>query len=159
VYINGGKSMIEVIRKISDIKDIDQLIRMIEKQIPHHQEESNSNRILSSLENALSESSRTVLFLYLSEHKKYQGFVFANVSSGLESGGDYFWMNELYIDTPYRKQKIGSKLLEFIEKWCKENKLKYMMGITFNDNITAKAFYKSQGFELSDVTWISKKVE
>ena len=149
--------MIQVIKEMSEIKDIKQLISLIKKQLPydsHH----DSRKILGSLENALSRKSSAVLFLCQSDQGTYQGFVFANVASGLESGGDYLWINELYIDEKYRHQSLGSQLIEFIEDWCKANELKYILCITHQDNLNAKAFYKNQGFNLSEVTWVSKKV-
>jgi GNAT superfamily N-acetyltransferase len=149
--------MIQVIKEMSEIKDINQLTSLIKKQLPSHSHHD-SRKILRSLENALSTKSSAVLFLCQSDQDTYQGFVFANIASGLESGGDYLWINELFIDEHYRHQRLGSQLIEFIEDWCKENELKYMLCITSQDNLNAKAFYRNQGFDLSEVTWVSKEV-
>ena len=71
--------MIQVIKEMSEIKDINQLTSLIKKQLPydsHH----DSRKILRSLENAFSRKSSAVLFLCQSDQVTYQGFDLSEVT-------------------------------------------------------------------------------
>lgn len=116
-------------------------------------------RLKKSLENALKPESRALLFLIYSEIDKLQGFAFANVCSGLESGADYLWINELHIDEMYRRQGLAAGLLDYIEDWARSQKMPYMACITSLNNTEAQSLYNSKDFNISKTIWVDKKME
>jgi GNAT superfamily N-acetyltransferase len=64
--------------------------------------------VRSSLAHALQPGSRAKLVV-LSEARTGEpaGFAFFNVGSGLESGGDYIWLNEIHVSESFRGQGGG----------------------------------------------------
>ncbi|MBN2794289.1 MAG: GNAT family N-acetyltransferase [Clostridia bacterium] len=149
--------MFKVIRKMEDIEHLSVLIDMIQKQMSHIGGQTDPVRIEEALKRGLSDQTRTVLFL-LTEKDQYQGFSFCNISTGLESGGDYLWMNELYVHEEHRRKSIGSQLVEHMERWCEENEIKNFLCMTSKENKEAQVFYEKKGFGLEEVIWVSKAI-
>lgn len=148
--------MIRVIRNYSDIPSEDQLLKMMGDQMSHIGSSADIERLKSALKNALKAESRVRLFLSISEDEELQGFAFANICSGLESGADYLWINELHIDKEFRQKGVAEELLEFIEKWAVEKNMPYMACITSSLNAPAQTLYKKKGFSISETLWVDK---
>ncbi len=150
--------------KISSIKDfnnilnIESLTILVQKQFESYGVNKTSDEILLSLQNALTSKSRSVLFLLQAEDDKDIGFAFCNINSGLESGGDYIWINELYISDEYRALGFGKKIISYIESWCKEHNLVYIACSTGEQNSVAQNFYKKLGYHISKTIWVDKSI-
>ncbi|MGL1893673.1 MAG: GNAT family N-acetyltransferase [Spirochaetaceae bacterium] len=140
----------------SKIENVESITMLIKKQFESYGVNKSSDDIIKSLKNALSPRSRSVLFIL--EVDKNIGFVFCNINSGLESGGDYIWINELFIDEDYRKCGYGNKLISYVELWCKSNNLVYMACSTGENNKVAQHFYTKLGYELSKTIWVDKSI-
>ncbi|MFA6427668.1 MAG: GNAT family N-acetyltransferase [Candidatus Magasanikbacteria bacterium] len=54
---------------------------------------------------------------------------------------------DLYVDARYRKQKIGLKLMNMMNKYFKQLKCKTMYVEVFAPNSIAREFYREYGFE------------
>lgn len=148
---------IKIYRSFSDIPDIDRITSLIRAQLASYGAQKEENAIQAALQNALKSDSRSVLFA-LEKQDTEIGFAFCNICSGLESGGDYLWMNEIYIHKEHRKQGHGKELLSFIEKWSKEQNLKSLLCVTGTENLNAREFYKSSGYDISQAIWVSKSL-
>jgi len=148
--------MINVIEKIEEIEKIDKIIELIEKQMLVIGNDKSKDDILTSLKNALKYGSRVKLFLYKTSSSKLAGFAFCNICSGLESGGDYLWINEIYVDELFRGQGIGEEMLKYIENWSLNNDILYLSCITSKSNNSSKNFYKKLSYELNDIVWVDK---
>lgn len=64
-----------------------------------------------------------------------------------------FWNNTAYIDhlavdTQWRRQGIGTKLIDQVVEWAREKGLPALMLETQDDNVPACRFYEAYGFEL-----------
>lgn len=151
--------MIKVIRNYSEIPSEQELLRMMGDQMAHIGSSTESERLKSALKNALKTESRVCLFLSLSEKEELQGFAFANICSGLESGADYLWINEIHIDKNFRKRGLAEELLDFIEQWTSEKNMPYMACITSSTNSPAQTLYRKKGFEISETLWVDKSLE
>jgi GNAT superfamily N-acetyltransferase len=104
------------------------------------------------------ENDYTIFFVYYSEDEnEIYGFSFGNICLGLEYGGKYIWINELYVESEYRRNKIGTKIIKYIEKWCKDNNIKYIASMTGNNKISQQ-FFESNKYELSNIIWIDKTI-
>jgi len=98
--------------------------------------------------------SRAVLFICCDASDRAVGFAFGNVCGGLECGGDYLWLNELFIAEKHRHGGLGTALLEHIRKWAKENGCVYMALVTHPRNTVAQQVYAENGFELEPLIWV-----
>ena len=83
-----------------------------------------------------------------------QAFAFGNVCSGLECGGDYLWLNELFVASAFRKAGLGSSMLDFIKGWAKEHGCVYMALVTHPRNTSAIALYRENGMEIEQLQWV-----
>lgn len=150
---------IKIIKNIEEINSLYKLIRLVQKQMTVIGGCSDSLHIKGALENALKPDSRSVLFLWYSESNDIGAFAFSNICAGLETGADYLWINELFVDDDYRKRNIASVMIQFIEKWTKENQIKYIACTTGLTNVPAQELYKKNDFELHKTIWVDKSIE
>lgn len=148
---------IYTIENYNEITDVKQIVDLIQEQFNTYGVKKSYEEINDSLKNALSTKSRSVLFL-LSYEDTILGFSFGNVGSGLESGGDYLWLNELYIRRQSRGNGFGKSLIRYIENWCKENLIVYLSCSTGIKNDSAQKFYKKLSFDLSETIWVDKEL-
>ena len=147
--------MIIVIQNISDEVEANKLIKIVEKQMRFIGSKHDSEKIDCAIKNAL-KNERTVFFVKVNEKEDFIGFAFANICSGLETGADYLWINELYVEPAYRRSGIATEIFEFMEKWANNNNIKYIAAMTDTNNKDAIAFYKSKEYTLDKVMWVDK---
>ena len=152
-------SNIKIIKKIEELDSIEPLLRIIQNQLDTYGSYSEYNKVKNALINALKSESRALFFLWYSDDNKLGAFVFANVCSGLDSGADYFWLNELYVDEVYRKKGVATELLKFIDLYAKENSIYYISCSTWNGNTNALKLYNKNNFKSEPVIWIDKRVD
>lgn len=148
---------LDIVTKFKKIRKIDEIACMIEKQISSDSKINSKRTIINSLKIALRKGSRCTLFL-LRQDEALVAFAFSNTCSGIESGSDYLWLNELYVEEHHRNKGIGSYFIQEIEKWAINNKIVYMACITGNTNIIAQNLYKKNGFEINNITWVDKSI-
>ena len=69
-----------------------------------------------------------------------------------------YFIDIICVDSNYQEQCIGTKLLETLSKYLKEQKIKFISGLTNMDYNTG-LFFKRNGFTESDyLSYIIKKV-
>lgn len=151
-------SKIDIIDNFSNIENLSNVVDLIQDQFKTYGVTKKAEEIIKSLENALSFKSRSVLFLMKDEADIAIGFSFGNICSGLESGGDYLWLNELFISECYRNKGLGKTLVTFIETWCLEKDIRYISCSTGVKNVKAQTFYKSMAYDLSEIFWVDKSI-
>lgn len=151
-------SRIEVVESLSglDSDSIDTLVDLISKQMAVIGGNTNLRRIRKSLENSLKPGSRCRFFLWYPQEGKPGAFSFANICSGLESSGDYLWANELYVGKEYRRQKVASEILSFMENWSRKNNIEHIACSTGLMNEPARYLFEKNAFELSETIWVDK---
>ena len=148
--------MILTIQNNSEISDIDKLTSIVSKQMKFIGANGDPERIRNAIKNALEENKRAIFFVKTNNAKEYSGFAFCNISSGLESGADYIWINELYVEPEYRRKGVASEIMGFIETWAKEKGIKYIATVTGKTNETAMGLYEKNGYELGEIMWVEK---
>lgn len=148
---------IQVIRNKDDLDTVKDLITIILEQMKAIGSEKNYTHVKNAVDNALSESNRSIFFLYRNEYS-IKAFAYGNICAGLESGADYFWINELYISENFRNKHIASKILSFIEDWAKSEDIKYVACITGLKNAPAQKLYQKNGFGLEKAIWVDKNI-
>ena len=150
---------IKIIKNIEEIESLDKLIRLVQKQMTVIGGCSDSLHIKGALENALKPESRSVLFLWYTESNDIGAFAFSNICAGLETGADYLWINELFVDDEFRKRNAASEIIQFIEKWSRKNQIKYIACTTGLTNIPAQNLYKKNGFDIHKTIWVDKSIK
>ena len=139
----------------SDIGDIEGVRILVRHQLTFIGYEPDQDDIETVLSNAMKQESRAVLWVaYLQD--KAVGIAFGNVCCGLESGGDYLWLNELYVAEEARAHGLGTHLLAEVQRWAKESGCTYLAMVTHPRNERAQNLYKAEGFELESLVWVDK---
>jgi GNAT superfamily N-acetyltransferase len=140
----------------SETNEINSLVGLLSQQMS----DINSARSLKSIEiaiqNALKPESRAWFFL-AKQHEIPIGVAFVNICSGIDSGGDYVWINEIQIAPAFRGQRFGKQLLNHVLKWSKENNMKTELGVTDTKNYVSQALFNSADFTIEDIKWMTKK--
>lgn len=151
-------SRIEVVESLSALEsdEIDTLVELISKQMAVIGGNTNRSRIRKALENSLKPGSRCRYFLWYPHDGMPAAFSFANICSGLESSGDYLWANELYVGKEYRRKRVASELLSFMEDWSRKNKIGHIACSTGLMNDPARSLFEKNSFELSETIWVDK---
>ncbi len=147
---------IKIVDCFEQLKDGKELITLIQKQMKVIGGDANCDRLLMALENSLKPESRVKIFILEMPDNSIGGFAFCNICSGLETGADYLWLNEIFIDLPFRRKGLAEYLLQYIESWCKKNKIKSILFITDKTNQPAQMLYKKLDFNLKKVIWVEK---
>ncbi len=91
--------------------------------------------------------------LYVYDDKGVKAFVVINEedeqfgNAKFEDLYDYVVVHRLCVDTKYHKNKIGFKLMKYVEQYAVENSKKSIRLDTYVDNPITNKFYKSLGYE------------
>lgn len=86
------------------------------------------------------------------------GVCFANSCIGVESRGDYLWINEMYVRPEYRSQGAGRELFDFVAKTASEAGCLRIVAWTTVGNKRSQKFFAENGFNLSDVIALDKSL-
>ncbi len=141
--------------KFEDIKHIDKVYLLIQEQMMHIKSEKSIDCIEQALRNALAEGKRARLVVCY-EKEEPIGFVFGNICSGIESEGDYFWMNEIHVKEDQRKKDVAKKMIRYLEIILKEEKMKCILGVTGKQNEAGQKVFIKLGFDEESVILIDK---
>lgn len=135
--------------------EIDVLIEVLYQQMLDINAEKDRSSIESAIKNALKPESRAMFFL-AKDNNIPIGLAFINICSGIESGGDYVWINEIQIIPQFRGKGFGSDLLRCIMQWSKNNNMKAILCVADIKNSVSQSFFKSAGFTVEDIKWMKK---
>ncbi|ADY14385.1 GNAT family N-acetyltransferase [Sphaerochaeta globosa] len=137
------------------IADIEGVHNLVHQQLTFIGYTPTMEDVQAVLANAMKQESRSVLFVAY-QHNKALGIAFGNVCCGLESGGDYLWLNELYVAEEARVHGLGTQLLTEAQRWAKEHGCTYFAMVTHPKNERAQGLYAAEGFELENLVWVDK---
>jgi len=132
---------------------------LMEKQMQAIGEKFTRERIANALKIALQPNKRAHALMLLSDDNQALGICFFNVCSGIQSGGDYIWLNEIYIDEPYREKGCASYFLKYLEDWAKRNNCVAISAVTWDENLASQGLFKSNGFGSWNPIWVDKKID
>lgn len=128
---------------LDSIPRLDALLELLRAQLP-------DTDVRASLARVLQPGSPAKL-LVLSEGDRAEpvGFAFFNVGAGLESGGDYLWLNEIH---------VSERMMDFLADWARRNRIRAIYGICAESNHGAQSFYRRLGFATEQACWFSKSL-
>jgi len=145
---------------IGSIPRLDLLLELLQAQLLAQGARRSQAEMRSSLDRALRPGSRArLLVLARRDSGEPVGFAFFNVGSGLESGGDYLWLNEIHVAGKLRGQGAGRRMMEFLQDWGRRNGIKAICGVCGVKNGAARSFSHRLGFATEEACWISRKIE
>ncbi|HKM06945.1 MAG TPA: GNAT family N-acetyltransferase [Sphaerochaeta sp.] len=134
----------------------EQVVTLVQQQMSFIGYHQNRDQVTSEIRKSMKTDSRSVFFIAYEDDDTAIGFAYGNICCGLETRGDYFWLNELYVSVECRNQGLGSELLEYVQTWSKENGCVYLAMVTHPTNMKAQALYRDLGFELESLVWVDK---
>jgi GNAT superfamily N-acetyltransferase len=149
---------IEVYNNESPMENTAQIISLIQKQMESIGSPKSFEQIRQAVSNIFKPNNRAAIFVGYDVNSIPVAFAFGNVSVGLEAGGDYFWLNELYVDASCRRNGYAASLLLFVENWLKDEGINYIACVTGKENIAAQNMYQKKGFELNTIIWVDKSM-
>ncbi|MFS0787328.1 GNAT family N-acetyltransferase [Shouchella sp. 1P09AA] len=139
--------MIEIVELSADTtaETKRELTYLFEKQLHNIAGKKAMTQIEHILNEALLPQSQTYFFI-----ARYEGqavaFAFFNTMTSFQKGGQYIWLNEIYVEEEYRNQGIAKKLLLRIIYWAETRNIKGIELETGLNNEATKSLYNSLGF-------------
>jgi GNAT superfamily N-acetyltransferase len=77
----------------------------------------------------------------------------------MESSGKYLWLNEMHIHKQYRGKGYGKILYDEMVKWCLDNNIVRIMGMSDKEEKRTENFYLKRGADIYPKDIISMKLE
>src|SRR5438874_9299541 len=74
------------------------------------------------------------------------GYFVLTFCFSLEFHGKFALLDEIYVLEAFRKQKLGSAIVEFVEGVCRKMGIKALRLEVGHENQTAQALYRTMGF-------------
>jgi len=100
----------------------------------------------SSLKKTLLDSTLGSAYLVLLD-EQLAGYFVLTFCFSLEFHGKFALLDEIYILQAFRKRKLGSAIVEFVEGVCKKMCIKALRLEVGHENHAAQALYKGMGFK------------
>lgn len=89
--------------------------------------------------------------------QKIIGMCSAQILISTAEGGRSALVEDLVVNASYRGRGIGSRLLQSVEKWAKENGAKRLQLLADQNNSPALEFYEKQNWKRSRMICLRKK--
>ena len=137
-----------------NILSFEEVVTLVQQQMSFIGYTQSRVEVESEIRNSMKQESRSTLFVAYEDDGLAIGFAYGNICSGLETRGDYFWLNELYVELESRNHGLGSDLLEYVQAWAKAHGCVYLAMVTHPKNKKAQALYRDMGFELEELVWV-----
>lgn len=134
---------IHMVETMTDFLEYNQIIHLLQDQMEYIGSPKTNEQIVDTIKMAL--GSDNVKLMVISESGHPVGFVFFNVSIGMESAGKYVWLNEMHVHREYRGKGYGSLLFDELKSWCEKHGVLRIMGMADQTEQRTLNFYKKQG--------------
>jgi len=87
------------------------------------------------------------------------GMTYFNEGTGYSCGGDYIWINSMFIVQEEQSKGHGSAFLSYIEDWATaKGGVTLIVSSRDTANKHSGNLFKSKGYEQSENVWIAKKL-
>jgi len=108
------------------------------------------------LKNMIRADSPTHLLIGLDNEEKAVGMTYFNEGTGYSCGGDYVWMNSIYVKPEEQQKGYGSLLLNYVENWATQKGFTLFICSRHVHNEKSKKLFDKNGFEQSNNISIDK---
>jgi len=108
------------------------------------------------LKNMIRANSPTHLLIGLDDEEKAVCMTYFNEGTGYSCGGDYVWMNGIYVKPEEQQKGYGSALLKYVENWATEREFKLFVSSRDVYNEKSEKLFAKNGFKQSNNISINK---
>ena len=154
IHAKRYQMRMEVVRQQLFDADLSGVLDLVVRQLHFIGYSHTPDEAATVLRKALRPGSPAVLFVGTGEEGDVRAFAFGNRCCGLECGGDYLWLNELFVLPEHRQKGLGRQMLDFVRSWAKEQGCVYLALVTHPGNTTAISFYEEMGMETESLVWV-----
>lgn len=130
---------------------------LLTRQMKALGEKHSREEVETILRNTFKRNSRAHTII-ITESRKSIGVCFFNICAGVQSGGNYIWINEIYVESEYRGQGYGTAMLEYVEELGNKYNCKYIAAQTGRSNKSSQKLFAKSGFGGTSVVWMDKKI-
>lgn len=78
------------------------------------------------------------------------GYFAVTFCFSFEFHGRFALLDELYIRAPFQRQKLGRAAVEFVQRICRDAKIKAIRLEVWTGNTGAQSLYKAEGFNTEE---------
>lgn len=114
--------------------------------------------IEKNLRAVLRPETRAHLLVCANEDRELVGFAFLNIGTGIETGGDYVWLNEIHVRQDHRRLGIGSELLQQVSDFARTKGCLRILAGTATDNTASQSLFRSSGFAIRRTLSLDREV-
>ncbi|GEL06779.1 GNAT family N-acetyltransferase [Salisediminibacterium halotolerans] len=137
---------IERVKKPADEQTIDQITDLMLEQMMQISVDITRETLKKTVRQALSSESDCEFFISETSSGEIVGAAFLNIGIGLDKGGRYIWLNELYVRKDMRQQGIAKRLLLNLLHWAENEGFQGIELETGISDQATKQLYNSLGF-------------
>ena len=145
--------------RTAQLSDLAILLQFIQEFYPLEHIPFDREAVGAALEDILQDASLGRVWLIQVDEKPI-GYVVLTLGYSLEYLGRDAFVDELYIQSGYRRQGIGAHTLKFIEDRCQELGVKALHLEVARENIKAQTLYRKVGYKDHDrylmTKWLKK---
>ena len=127
-------------------KDLPRLLELMRELYQHESMTFDEEVARSALKKTLLDSTLGSAYLVLLD-EQLAGYFVLTFCFSLEFHGKFALLDEIYILEAFRKRKLGSAIVEFVEGVCKKMGIKALRLEVGHENHAAQALYKGMGFK------------
>ncbi len=142
---------------VTKVLELDKVINLIYNQMKVIGSDKSTLQIRETLLETLNKNNQSNLFVGYNSGNEPICFAFGNTCKALESKS-YFWLNEIYVSNEYRQQKLGSKLLVFMENWLAKRDVELIASMTSIENIASYHLFTNNNYSVQSCFWIEKNL-
>jgi GNAT superfamily N-acetyltransferase len=95
----------------------------------------------------------------LYEGDEVAGYFILVPSFGIEYGGLYVTLDELFVREPFRRRGLGRQIINFVLDRCREQGWLVVEAMAFQENKTAQYFYGAHGFTPQPWVHLCRRVD
>lgn len=137
---------VKQICKPADEETIDSITDLMKEQMDQISIDMSRETLRNTVSKALEAESNSEFFVCETSGGELVGAAFLNVGIGLDKGGRYIWLNELYVRRDMRQQGIAKRILLHLLHWAENEGFQGIELETGTNDQATKQLYNSLGF-------------
>jgi len=110
------------------------------------------------LRNMLKPNSPTHLLVAVNDLGKSVGTTYFNKGTGYSCGGDYLWLNSIYVRPEEQQKGYGLTLLKHVEEWASQKGFTLFVSSREVENEKSKKLFDKASFTQSNNVSMNKKL-
>jgi len=139
-----------IIKKVSSIeeaKECDKLLTLLIQDEKNYNENTKDNYKVDNWYPNLINKNNNQLFIAVNDNE-IVGYIYVKILTSNDSPEIYYEasISGIYVKESFRKQGIGTKLINEAKKWCINKGVTYLKLNVLEGNIAALNLYKKLGF-------------